>query len=386
MMTPKNKRFLTIVGIVLVIFVIWYFFFGGAKQVKSSFGFSFGAVTKTPAPLKYKIPVASDNSADGNGQIQWGPKVTGVSPYPGSGDLGTPIVWYGTGSTYTNPLVLLWSGTIPLTEGGTAIDGVQFPTGVTLGNDQMNVLNWYLNQDSINAYMSDKQNDGTYSYSFSSPTNADAVVNTKVYGTLDDLGLLSPYGWNGPYIGLNISDVNNGGIGDKTWPKVANGDAGSASTQGSRRTVGFLTAIQGYTQLYTYITGIQGSPSSSGSAVLGYGLANIPVGNNNGYSSNGKVQDMVGAWPASSMSATAGAIGIALKDGAGDDSTFYPPVNPTRKADGSIDAVSDVSNDHMVQSKYFKFDGPTKHAVWSILLARQNQLLARLDPAIIGKL
>ena len=384
MMNPKNKKILTLVGIVLAIFVIWYLFFGGAKQIKSSFGFSFGVVTSTADTIKYTIP-QSDTAKYGQNMIQWG--VKGASaPVAGTGTGNSPSgdspIWFTNTDTFTtggNPLVLLWTGTFQTSDGTSVADGVQFPSGVSLGNDQMTVLNWYMNQDSINAYMSDKQNDGYYKYQFSVIDDPVLIDNTGKYGTLINLGTYAPFGWNGPYIGLNIDSVNAGGLGTNQWSKTANGQ-NNTSAMASARTVGFLTAIQSYTQLYTYITGIQGT-----AGVYGYGLANIQDGNNNGYNASGATTSSGLSGPLPSGTTSTG--GIKISKGAGDDSTFYLAVSPNATDEaGVIQNSAAIKAAHNTYSTIFQFDGPTKHAVWSMLLARQNQLLARLDPLIIGSL
>ena len=188
---------------------------------------------------------------------------------------------------------------------------------VNLNKDDLTVFNWFMNQDSINTYMSDIYTDIDYnnnSESNPSPPN----------------GFVAPLCWSGPYVTQSIGGLLYG----------INGNDHNIISKSSA----LITIIGNYTNLYSYICGQTGGS-------INYGLANIKVGT--------KSDPVSPTTPPFNWNGSSGAF---------NDSTFY-------KKDTTGISQSD-----------FTLSGTVKHAVWSILLARQNQLVQRLDPAIIATL
>jgi len=230
-----------------------------------------------------------------------------------------------------------------------------------------------MNQDAINVYMSDIDLDIDY----------DNTQGSSADGDMDSLNpeiptnASTPPMWSGPYIKQSIgkalyniphnsskvvSDKQTspgGGVGTSTVP---NGDLQTYTSVQIARTNNFVTVIADYTNLYSYICGYS---NLSDSNTIGYGLANIKVG-----TTSSKLTDSFYANKKIGGADNTTNNGYWFnKSGAFNDCAFY----------------TDGANSEKKQSD-FVLDGNVKHAIWSVLLARQNQLIGRLEPKIVATL
>jgi len=392
-MTKSGKK-LFVIGLLIIVAAIVYFFI--IKPNGSPFGF--GSVTSNYAiPVTFKTGVSQPNDYIGQIPGQLGKLITGSAT--SSSPNVTPVAW-ASGATYaanapsvsTSTVSSLISTTkftssapnilwlFPTKTYSTGLDssGAQMfdtfilPTAFNaLSGTSLDTFNWYMNQDSINAYMSDIDLDIDYNNKqvTSSDTDADTLNPEKPGGSL------TPTSWTGPYIKQTIgkalygiphnaskaaSDAQTGVGGGAGTGTIPNGSSGTYNSNQISRTNNFVTVIANYTNLYSYICG---SASSGSSSTPGYGLANIKVGTTSTaislsyYSKNNikiGTETTVGNWQG--------------KPGAFNDCAFYDTGSST----------SGQSN--------FVLDGNVKHAIWSVLLSRQNQLIGRLEPNIVKTL
>ena len=396
-MTKPGKK-LFIIGLLIILAVVVYFFIIRQNGSPFGFGFGFGSQTsKYAIPIIFKSGTIADNDCIGQIPGQPGKLVTGSSS-----SSTTPVIWASTVNTAqqlaaipavstpstlqlintskftsTSPNIL-WlfptkMSTGKSTSGTQMFDTFIWPANISLTSDQMITFNWYMNQDSINTYMSDIDLDIDYdnvtggtddeTLNPPKPTNSMLPPNWgKGSGSSDRQPFIKQtigkalYGISHFTTATDSQTAIGGGAGTSTSP---NGDQSTYTSNQISRTNNFVTVIADYTNLYSYICGYS---NLSDSTQPGYGLANIKVGTTStsiteSYYSKTKIgsETTVGNWMG--------------KPGAFNDSAFY----------------KDGSNSENKQSD-FVLDGNVKHAIWSVLLARQNQLIGRLEPKIVATL
>jgi hypothetical protein len=252
-------------------------------------------------------------------------------------------------------------------------DVIQWPPGVTISPSNLNVFNWFMNQDAIICYMSDIDLDicyeKYYNMEIATPVYSSVTAwgsNTN-YNPKTKANVYAPIGWDGPYISCPYYTALVGiappsGRANRSELKSGNG-GNAATTQNGvlatgqnytveqiQRTNNIVTIIGNYTKLYEYITGVPGTETE-----LGYGLANIQVGIEN--------------------SALPNPLLTFTDSGSFNDGAFYSTYTGTSGAPTSENRSFTT----------FTLNGETKHAIWSVLLARQSQLIGRLNSTIISE-
>jgi hypothetical protein len=402
-MTKSGKK-LFVIGLLIIVAAIVYFFI--IKPNGSPFGF--GSISSNYAtPIDFKLP-SSDNNCIGQPTGQTAKLVTGASDAsttlvkwdtslttdtqklavipPVNTSAGSSKINMSTFTTFTPNILWLFPTKSAATStsflsNGIASNGDQmfdtflWPSGISpnyLSSAQLTIFNWYMNQDSINTYMSDIDLDIDYNNLPTLSTDGDIdSLNPEKPG-----GAITPPEWTATYIkqtigralygiqhkvsaaaGTDKQTGAGGGAGTSTTP---NGASGTYNSNQIARTNNFVTVIANYTNLYSYICGYS---NLSDTSKTGYGLANIKVGTTStaitdSYYSKNNIKigtENVGIWQG--------------KSGAFNDCAFY----------------SNGSNTEKKQSDYV-LDGRVKHAIWSVLLARQNQLIGRLEPNIVKTL
>jgi hypothetical protein len=253
-----------------------------------------------------------------------------------------------------------------------------WPVNIALTQDQLTTFNWYMNQDAINVYMSDIDLDidygnapsGTVDDQLNPPMPANAKT-PPMWGvgrgssSQNDPFIKQTIGkalygipHNASKANSDLQTVLGGGAGTSTPP---NGAQGTYTSNQIGRTNNFVTVIADYTNLYSYICGYSNLTDST---TTGYGLANIKVG------TTSTAIDQSYYYKNSKIIGTGGTLGKWMgQPGAFNDAAFY----------------TDGANTEMKQSDFI-LDGNVKHAIWSVLLARQNQLIGRLEPTIVATL
>jgi len=333
-MNSKSKKQLIIIGIFIIValFIYYYIFNNGSS---SRFGFGFGAVGDTAPTIKWK------NKTDDLAQPPSGTIKTGEQ-----GTIEAPATWdtgaFPTKQNYlkltdnftSSPSTILWlfptigtessSGTD--TAGVVQVDTIVWPAGIKLTSSELPAFNFYMDQDSINTYFSDIYIDKDYT------TNI-------------------PPQWSGPYVTQSIGNLLYGINKNEPDSNTKGGSADAASNPNGSTTTGYsseqilrtnnlVTVIGMYTSLYSYICGVMGVAGTKG-----YGLANIKVGT------------VTKNQPTTTQS----------------DAMFYT-------------AAELGPNGGRNSQTTYELSGTVKHAVWSMLLARQNQLIKRLEPKIVATL
>jgi hypothetical protein len=148
-------------------------------------------------------------------------------------------------------------------------DTIQWPSNFFLTEDEAVTFNWFMNQDAINTYMSDKAMDVVYAR-YRNPA-------TKVIGVPSNTTSLNPQspdsapnGWNGPYITQPIASIVLGQApvnlkGNVSTSLITGGGNGASKTPNSGvsatnyrytnllRTSNITTVLNQYTNLYNYI-------------------------------------------------------------------------------------------------------------------------------------
>jgi hypothetical protein len=386
-MNQKSKKQLIFFGLLILIALFIYHLYN-----KGSFsGFGFGASGDYAQSITYTNPGSSDGSTlaqpptnkitiatndiismSGTNTIDTGKnaKINFMAAYTTNNTSASTILWlFPTGS----------SGSLTGISGGTQYyDTLIWPTNITLNSTNLNAFNWYMNQDSINTYMSDLSIDIDYT------KVSGAYANGNPNPPAD---CIAPCNWSGPYVTQSIgnllygssdgNDKSNTNTGGEGGSASAN-NAGPYNAQQITRTNNLVTVIGNYTNLYQFICG------TSGATEKNCGLANIKVGlTTSTYSSGVSATAGIyiaapGTWK-TGKNGTGAAVAVS---GAFNDATFYPITGLTKATDKAAPSVSLGSSAQTV----FTLNGDVKHAIWSVLLARQTQLIGRLEPTIVATL
>jgi hypothetical protein len=337
-MNSKSKKQLIIIGIFIIValFIYYYIFNNGSS---SRFGFGFGAVGDSAPTIIWK------NKTDDLAQP---PSPSGTIKTGEQGTIEAPATWdigeYPTKQNYlkltgnftSSPSTILWlfpttgteSSSGKDTAGVVQVDTIVWPAGIKLTPSELTAFNFYMDQDSINTYFSD-------------------IYIDKEYKNPD-----IPPQWSGPYVTQSIGNLLYGINKNEPDSNTKGGSADAASNPNGSTTTSYsseqilrtnnlVTVIGMYTSLYSYICGVMGVAGTKG-----YGLANIKVGT----------------------------------------VTKNQPT-PITKSDAMFYTAAELgANGGSNSQTTYELSGTVKHAVWSMLLARQNQLIKRLEPKIVATL
>lgn len=180
-----------------------------------------------------------------------------------TGSTAAPTITYSStaakSGTFANlPVVSLFTG-----------DTITWPPNLYFTDSEMVIFNWFMNQDPINTYMSDKAMDVCYTKYFNISTNSisDPANTTSLNPSA---AYSAPYGWNGPYITQPIASIVLGTApvnskGTVTTSLVSGGGGGAPSTRNTGltdvnytnlnliRTTNITTVLSQYSNLYSYI-------------------------------------------------------------------------------------------------------------------------------------
>jgi hypothetical protein len=347
----SERKLLYILIIGIVIFGIYWYWKKGSFS-----GFGFGALATSIEGTVASKPPSYVNGNFNN--IMSAPTNPNTSAFPNS-EKAIICSWP------TTKVPIIGAG-IPQTE----TDTIKWPPGLSLSDDNLKAFNSYMNQDAIICYMSDKELDISYGNWWNVAQGkfmgANSYNNSTWYNP--KVGVAAPIGWQGPYIYQPYASIvagiaaqsglptknnlkNGGGAGASVQQNGSKADGVNYTAEQISRTNNIVTCIGNYTSLYEYICGKPSTDTEDG-----YGLANITVGSTN---SNFDTLEKI----------------TFNSSGSFNDGAFYSDYDGTGK-------MTNINR----KPTEFQLTGETKHAIWSVLLARQNQLIGRLNTTIVSEM
>jgi hypothetical protein len=148
-------------------------------------------------------------------------------------------------------------------------DTIIWPSNFYLNDQEAITFNWFMNQDAINTYMSDKAMDVCYAKYYNTSTKT-ILVPANVNSLNPQSPNSAPNGWNGPYVTQPIASITLGQApvnlkGTNFSSLVSGGGNGASVTKNAGvtdinyrntnllRTTNIITILNQYTTLYNYI-------------------------------------------------------------------------------------------------------------------------------------